>query len=76
VVLMRDDLASLLDTILIAKKTFKTIKQNLAFSLVYNALTIPLAVCGFIIPLLAALSMSLSSVLVVLNSMRIKRATR
>ena len=72
VVLMRDDLTSLEKTLLIAKKTYKTIRQNLAFSLLYNALTIPLAVCGFIIPLFAALSMSLSSVLVVLNSMRIK----
>lgn len=76
VVLMRNDLQSLLGAVLIAKQTFKTIKQNLAFSLVYNALTIPLAVCGFIIPLFAALSMSLSSVLVVLNSMRIKKVLK
>ena len=54
----------------IAKSTYSRIKQNLIISLVYNALLIPLALCGFIIPLVAALSMSLSSLLVVANSMR------
>ncbi|MGX2970887.1 heavy metal translocating P-type ATPase [Helicobacter sp. T3_23-1059] len=54
----------------IAKSTYSRIKQNLIISLVYNALLIPLALCGFIIPLIAALSMSLSSLIVVANSMR------
>lgn len=54
----------------IAKNTYARIKQNLIISLVYNALLIPLALCGFIIPLVAALSMSLSSLIVVANSMR------
>ncbi len=47
-------------------------KQNLLLSLIYNLVTIPLAMAGFVIPLVAALSMSLSSLLVVANSMRIK----
>lgn len=72
VVLLNDNLQSLVTAVKIAKKSFVIIKQNLAFSLFYNALTIPLAVCGFIIPLIAAISMSFSSIIVVLNSMRIK----
>ncbi|MGH1600177.1 heavy metal translocating P-type ATPase [Campylobacter majalis] len=73
VVLLNDDLASLLMAIKISKRTLKTIKQNLAFSLCYNALTIPLAVLGYVIPLVAAVSMSLSSIIVILNALRIKK---
>lgn len=73
VVLLNDNLKSLLFAFKISKKVYKTIKQNLGFSVIYNTLTIPLAMAGFINPLFAALSMSLSSIVVVLNSMRIKR---
>lgn len=72
VVLLNDSLASLLDAFKISRTTFKLIKQNFALSLTYNAVTIPLAMAGFIIPLIAAISMSVSSLLVVGNSMRIR----
>ena len=72
VVIMNDSLLSLIDAFKIATTTFRLIKQNFALSLVYNAITIPLAMAGLIIPLVAALSMSFSSLLVVGNSMRIK----
>ena len=72
VVIMNDSLLSLIDAFKIANTTFRLIKQNFALSLVYNAITIPLAMAGLIIPLVAALSMSFSSLLVVGNSMRIK----
>jgi len=72
VVLLSSKLKSLKDAFIISKKTYKHIKQNLGFSLVYNAVTIPLAMAGLVIPLFAALSMSLSSLVVVLNSLRIK----
>ncbi|ALV25168.1 cytochrome oxidase maturation protein, cbb3-type [Campylobacter iguaniorum] len=68
VVLLNDDLNSLKNAILLSKMTLQTVKQNLAFSLVYNAVTVPLAMAGFIIPLFAAISMSLSSIIVVINS--------
>ena len=48
------------------------LKQNLFLSLIYNIATITLAVAGFVIPLVAAISMSFSSLVVVGNSMRIK----
>ncbi|WP_169940026.1 heavy metal translocating P-type ATPase [Campylobacter sp. RM15925] len=75
-VLMKDDLNLLKDAIWLAKRTFRAINQNLAFSLVYNALTIPLAMAGYVSPVVAAVSMSLSSVVVVLNSMRIRQNSR
>ena len=72
VVLLNNSLVSLLDAFKISDTTFRLIKQNFAISLVYNAITIPLAMFGYVIPLIAALSMSFSSLLVVGNSLRIK----
>ena len=72
VVLLNNSLKSLKEAIFISKRTYKFIKQNLFLSLVYNMLTIPLAMAGLVIPLVAAASMSLSSLIVVMNSMRIK----
>jgi len=72
IVLLNSSLASLKESFVISNKTFKFIKQNLAISLVYNIITIPFAMFGYVIPLVAALSMSLSSLIVVLNSLRIK----
>lgn len=72
VVLLNDSIKSLKEAFLISKRTFKLVKQNLAISLVYNAITIPLAMAGYVIPLIAAASMSFSSLLVVGNSIRIK----
>ncbi len=76
VVLLNDDMGSLFRAYKISKKTLSNIKQNLSISLIYNIITIPLAVSGFVIPLVAALSMSLSSLIVVLNSFRIRGSIR
>lgn len=73
VVLTNDAFESLYDAFVISQKTFRIIKENLAFSLLYNVITVPLAMSGHVIPLVAALSMSLSSLVVVGNSMRINR---
>lgn len=73
IILLKNDLHALEQAIKLSKKTFIIIKQNLAFSLCYNALTIPLAFVGLINPLVAAASMSLSSVVVILNALRIRR---
>ena len=72
VVILNDSLQAIADSFVISRRTFKFIKQNLALSLVYNVITIPIAMAGYVIPLVAALSMSLSSLMVVGNSMRIK----
>ncbi|EPE3794386.1 heavy metal translocating P-type ATPase [Campylobacter lari] len=73
IILLKNDLKSLQKAIQIAKKTYQIIKQNLAFSLFYNALSMPLAFFGLINPLIAALSMSFSSIIVILNALRIKK---
>ncbi len=73
VVILNNSLQAIEDSFMISRRTFKFIKQNLALSLIYNVITIPVAMAGYVIPLMAALSMSLSSLLVVGNSMRIKR---
>ena len=72
VVLLEDRPQHLADAFVISRRTFRTVKQNLGFSVLYNTIAIPLAVLGYVNPLVAALSMSLSSLVVVGNSMRIK----
>lgn len=56
----------------ISKRTYQAIKENISFSIIYNIIAVPMAIMGFVNPLIAALSMSLSSLVVVGNSMRIK----
>ncbi len=72
IVLLNSSLKSLKEAFELSNRTYKFIKQNLLISLVYNIVTIPFAMAGLVMPLVAALSMSLSSLLVVLNSLRIK----
>ncbi|MEA2050082.1 MAG: heavy metal translocating P-type ATPase [Campylobacterota bacterium] len=73
VVILNDNLDGLKKSFFISKRTYSFIKQNLTISLFYNIITIPIAIAGYVIPLVAALSMSLSSLLVVGNSVRIKK---
>ena len=72
VVLLDEKPQSLYEAYRLSRRTYKAVKENLAFSLLYNVVSVPLAVLGFVTPLVAALSMSLSSLIVVGNSMRIK----
>ena len=76
VILLDDKPQSLYEAFVISKRTFRGVKENLGFSILYNMVTVPLAVMGFVTPLIAALSMSLSSLIVVLNSMRIKYSVK
>ena len=66
------DLPNLLYLFDLANKTKSIIYQNLLFSVLYNLIFIPLAFYGLIIPLIGAISMSVSSLLVLLNSLRIR----
>lgn len=64
-------LQPILEVINVAKKSNLLIKENLALSIIYNLIAIPFAVTGHIVPLFAALAMSSSSIVVVLNSLRV-----
>ena len=72
-ILLRDDLHAVPDAIALARATFTTIRRNLAWAFGYNVLAIPLAALGFLNPLVAAATMSLSSVFVGWNSLRLRR---
>jgi Cu2+-exporting ATPase len=57
-----------------ARRTFRIVRENLAWALVYNAVAIPLAAIGWLTPLAAAAGMSASSLAVVLNAWRLRDA--
>ncbi len=69
VVLMKSDLNSLMEAHQLSLLTYKTIKQNLFWAFFYNALCIPLAAAGYMHPMLGALSMAFSDVIVIGNSL-------
>ena len=69
-VLMRSDLRLVPQALRLAKKTFLIIRQNLFWAFFYNIVAIPLAVAGVLHPIVAAGAMALSSLSVVVNSLR------
>ncbi len=73
VVVLSDELPRIADAIAHARRTFGVIRQNLAWAFVYNAVAIPAAAFGLVTPLLAAAGMSLSSLAVVVNALRLSR---
>lgn len=73
ITLMRGDLNSIADAILMSKKTIRNIKQNLFWAFAYNTLGIPVAAIGFLAPWLAGAAMAFSSVSVILNALRLQR---
>ncbi|WP_145504099.1 cation-translocating P-type ATPase [Streptomyces sp. CFMR 7] len=72
VTLVRSDIEALADAVRLARHTLGTIRANLAWAFGYNAVTMPLAMVGLLNPMVAAVAMSLSSVLVVANSLRLR----
>ena len=73
ITLIRGDLNSIPDSILMSHKTMRNIKQNLFWALAYNSIGIPIAALGFLAPWLAGAAMAFSSVSVVLNALRLQK---
>ncbi len=74
ITLINGNLNSVVSAINLSKKTIRTIKQNLFWAFIYNTIGIPFAALGFLNPMIGALAMSFSSVSVISNSLRLKRA--
>jgi len=72
-VLLSEKLSHLNQSILHARHTLQIVKQNLGWAVFYNITALPLAALGYIAPWLAAIGMSASSLLVVLNALRLKK---
>jgi Cu2+-exporting ATPase len=72
ILLLRHDMNSLKHVFILSKKTKQIILQNMSWALIYNLGALPLALLGHIQPWQAALGMSISSLIVVLNSFRIR----
>lgn len=71
IILTRNALAHVPQALVLAQRTLAAIRQNIALSVVYNLIMIPLAMAGLITPLVAAIAMPLSSLAVIGNSARI-----
>ena len=74
IVLMKSDLIDVPTAIKLSHETIKNIKQNLFWALIFNCIGIPLAAIGALNPMIAGTAMAFSSVTVVSNSLRLKRA--
>lgn len=70
-VLLSEQLHQLAEGVRTARRTLKIIRQNLAWALLYNVVAVPLAAMGWVAPWMAALGMSLSSLVVVVNALRL-----
>ncbi|MDG4720553.1 MULTISPECIES: heavy metal translocating P-type ATPase metal-binding domain-containing protein [Thalassospira] len=71
IVFQGDRLGAVIEAIDVARKADRLVRQNFALSFAYNLITIPLAVSGFVTPLIAAVAMSSSSLIVIANALRL-----
>ena len=73
IVLLGNDLQALPQGLVLARRTVRIVRQNLVWAFAYNFLAIPLAMAGWVTPWMAGIGMSASSLLVVLNALRLQR---
>ena len=72
-IMLGDSLRPVVTALGLSRATMRVVRQNLIWAVVYNATALPLAVAGLVPPWLAAIGMSASSLVVVLNALRLNR---
>jgi len=76
VTLVKGDLNGIVRAVALSRAVMRNIRQNLFFAFVYNVLGVPVAALGILGPMLASAAMALSSVSVIANALRLRRAVR
>jgi len=76
IILLKSEIEAVPEAIGLAQATLRTIKQNLFWALVYNALGVPLAALGFLSPIFCAAAMGMSDLMVIGNALRLLRWRR
>jgi Cu2+-exporting ATPase len=76
VVFLGDSLLALPRVVLAARRTMRVVRQNFALAIGYNVLAVPLAIGGWVTPIIAAAAMSASSLIVIANSLRLRGAAQ